>query len=341
MDEKLPYDEWNRHIHAVITFLKPFFDDWRSYVSLASMLLGIGVLIMENQVLLRMRMGRWEVAGYVIWCFISSVLGPVFDIVVMVGLFIYCRRKSQIWYAIGMIFLFHVVTRPAQSGVVIFGKFPRDLWAYKWYLCILYIPVHYMLLELCDVHRDTKAILIPLEILVDVALYNGPFLIFLLRILHLAWKVAYDEAVLTGAIFDEDNSAGVSPVDGGFPGTSRRAPSSHRPGAGSYVGLAMVDLDEAERGHAIGALGQDRGSESPTKAKAAVAEDPHDQHVYVLEDEEDDVRASAAVSRSPSRSPLKRNVMFDVDTTEEEGGQSDEENGQGSRRQVGEDERLV
>ena len=66
MDEKLPYDEWNRHIHAVITFLKPFFDDWRSYVSLASMLLGIGVLIMENQVLLRMRMGRWEVAGYVI-----------------------------------------------------------------------------------------------------------------------------------------------------------------------------------------------------------------------------------------------------------------------------------
>lgn len=38
---------------------------------------------------------------------------------------------SQIWYAIGMIFLFHVVTRPAQSGVVLFGKFPRDLWAYK------------------------------------------------------------------------------------------------------------------------------------------------------------------------------------------------------------------
>lgn len=66
MDEKLPYDEWNRHVHAIITFLKPFFNDWRSYVSLASMLLGIGVLIMENQVLLRMRMGRWEVAGYVI-----------------------------------------------------------------------------------------------------------------------------------------------------------------------------------------------------------------------------------------------------------------------------------
>jgi hypothetical protein len=38
---------------------------------------------------------------------------------------------GQIWYAIGMIVLFHVVTRPAQSGVVLFGKFPRDLWGYK------------------------------------------------------------------------------------------------------------------------------------------------------------------------------------------------------------------
>src|SRR4051812_29149735 len=124
---------------------------------------------------------------------------------------------SQIWYAIGMIFLFHVVTRPAQSGVVLFGKFPRDLWAYKvmneqsspccvsacmhvlrvgsffffcffsdvnvqWYLGILYIPVHYMLLELCDIHRDSKEILVPLEILVDIMLYNGPFLVFLLRV---------------------------------------------------------------------------------------------------------------------------------------------------------------
>lgn len=38
---------------------------------------------------------------------------------------------GQIWYAIGMIVLFHVVTRPAQSGVVLFGKFPRDLWVNK------------------------------------------------------------------------------------------------------------------------------------------------------------------------------------------------------------------
>ncbi|KAI1320789.1 hypothetical protein EDD11_009746 [Mortierella claussenii] len=63
-----PYDEWSKNVHAVITFLKPFFDDWRSYASLASALMGIGVLIMENQVLLRMRMGRWEILGYVLWC---------------------------------------------------------------------------------------------------------------------------------------------------------------------------------------------------------------------------------------------------------------------------------
>lgn len=65
MDTK-PYDEWSKHIHAVITFLKPFFNDWRGYASLVSALLGIGVLIMENQVLLRMRMGRWEIFGYII-----------------------------------------------------------------------------------------------------------------------------------------------------------------------------------------------------------------------------------------------------------------------------------
>lgn len=48
---------------------------------------------------------------------------------------------SQIWYAIGMIFLFHVVTRPAQSGVVIFGKFPRDLWSYKVLFMFLFLDV--------------------------------------------------------------------------------------------------------------------------------------------------------------------------------------------------------
>ncbi|KAF9980658.1 hypothetical protein BGZ75_008176 [Mortierella antarctica] len=66
MERDSPYDEWSKNIHAVITFLKPFFDDWRSYASLLSTLLGVGVLIMENQVLLRMRMGRWEILGYIL-----------------------------------------------------------------------------------------------------------------------------------------------------------------------------------------------------------------------------------------------------------------------------------
>ncbi|KAF8923927.1 hypothetical protein BGZ58_002373 [Dissophora ornata] len=277
MEMNSPYDEWSKNIHAVITFLQPFFDDWRSYASLVSALLGVGVLIMENQVLLRMRMGRWEIVGYVLWCIISSVLGPLFDIAVMLGLLAYCRQKSahmqitneaiakallpppmsanyrimglvclmasfltlcsnvlymlrgweeplpfydwssngirwmtsQIWYAIGMIFLFHVVTRPAQSGVVLFGKLPRDLWAFKWYLCVLYFPVRYLLLELCGVYRESKHILIPLEIIVDIVLYNGPFLTILLRLLYLAWKVAYDEAVLTGAIYEDGAEAVV------------------------------------------------------------------------------------------------------------------------------------
>ncbi|KAF9121657.1 hypothetical protein BGW39_010362 [Mortierella sp. 14UC] len=70
MDRDLnsPFDDWSSNIHAVITFLQPFFDDWRSYASLVSALLGVGVLIMENQVLLRMRMGRWEILGYILWC---------------------------------------------------------------------------------------------------------------------------------------------------------------------------------------------------------------------------------------------------------------------------------
>ncbi|KAG9064481.1 hypothetical protein KI688_003671 [Linnemannia hyalina] len=420
MDSNEPYNEWSKHIHAVITFLKPFFNDWRSYVSLISMLLGIGVLVMENQVLLRMRMGRWEIGGYIVWCLISSVLGPVFDIIVMIGLFVYCRRKSsrmhitnesiakallpapvarnyrfmggvcivatlltlvsnilymlrgwkgessqsfswlsdgvrwmtsQIWYAIGMIFLFHVVTRPAQSGVVIFGKFPRDLWSYKWYLCILYVPVHYMLLELCNVHRDTRHILIPLEIVVDITLYNGPFLVVLLRLLYLAWKVAYDEAVLTGAIFEDDSTPG--PMEGTFSGgSSRRGGPSSRPGAGGYVGLAMVDMDEAERGHGRGSSGDDevgshaKSGDATGDVRAQGQQDrgqqqqqhqDDDEDVYVLEDDDDDelqpaLSASAPSSparRSPVRSPvkgtkspLKKNVVFDLDSSTEDDGHS-------------------
>ncbi|GJJ77603.1 hypothetical protein EMPS_09962 [Entomortierella parvispora] len=319
MEIDSPYDDWSRNIHAVITFLQPFFDDWRAYAGLVSSLLGIGVLIMENQVLLRMRMGRWEILGYVLWCIISSMLGPIFDIVVMLGLLLYCRQKSnrmhitnetiakallpppvaanyrimgavcitatfltlcsnvlymlrgwqeplpfydwssngirwmtsQIWYAIGMIFLFHVVTRPAQSGVVLFGKFPRDLWSFKWYLGILYMPIHYLLLELCNVHKDSRHILIPLEIIVDVVLYNGPFLVVLLRLLYLAWKVAYDEAVLTGAIYEDESGHVESPAlsIGSFFFSSTSSSNGRRPAtsgssSGNYVGLAMTDLDE-------------------------------------------------------------------------------------------------
>ncbi|KAF9316821.1 hypothetical protein BG003_001481 [Podila horticola] len=394
MDTK-PYDEWSKHIHAVITFLKPFFNDWRGYASLVSALLGIGVLIMENQVLLRMRMGRWEIFGYIIWCLISSVLGPIFDIIVMLGLLIYCRWKSarmhitqesiakallpapvaknyrimggvcitasaltltsnvlymlrgwkepspfydrssdgirwmtsQIWYAIGMIFLFHVVTRPAQSGVVLFGKFPRDLWANKWYLCILYIPVHFMLLELCDVHRENKHILVPLEIIVDLSLYNGPFLVVLLRILYLAWKVAYDEAVLTGAIFEDDGTGTQSATDGAFTGSHRRGISSSRPGAGDYVGLAMVDLDEIEQGRGPG---RENGG-ILKNAKGLVTDQGRDNNseaVYVLEDADEDEDnqdhtqtpvQKGSLKSSPRSSPTKtpKTVAFKLDHDEQ------------------------
>ncbi|KAF8929770.1 hypothetical protein EDD21DRAFT_372062 [Dissophora ornata] len=410
MDTNTPYDDWSKHIHAVITFLKPYFDDWRSYVSLVSVVLGIGVLIMENQVLLRMRMGRWEIVGYALWCVISAFLGPIFDIVVMVGLFLYCRQKSnrlhitnesiakallpaplarhyrvmggvcitattltltsnvlymlrgwkepsqffslssdsvrwltsQIWYAIGMIFLFHVVTRPAQSGVVLFGTFPRDLWAYKWYLCLLYIPVDYMLLELCNIHRDTKEILIPLEILVDVMLYNGPFLIFLLRVLYLAWKVAYDEAVLTGAIFEDEGDTSINPLGNRFTGSSRRAGAGGRSGGGEYVGLAMVDLDEAEHGESAShrVEGGNTVGSSPKKTKGApVAE--HGEEVYVLEDEgEDEVHNESQTlsppSRSPAKSPvkssspIKESVVVNVDARKDDDHGTEEDNDGGN-----------
>ncbi|KAG0082784.1 hypothetical protein BGZ92_011398 [Podila epicladia] len=362
MDSKL-YDEWSKHIHAVITFLKPFFNDWRGYASLVSALLGVGVLIMENQVLLRMRMGRWEILGYVIWCLESiakallpapvtknyRIMGVVCitaSALTLTSNVLYMLRgwkepspfydrssdgirwmTSQIWYAIGMIFLFHVVTRPAQSGVVLFGKFARDLWAYKWYLCILYIPVHFMLLELCDVHRENKHILVPLEIIVDLSLYNGPFLVVLLRILYLAWKVAYDEAVLTGAIFDDDGTGLQSPTDGAFTGGNRRGPSSSRPGTGDYVGLAMVDLDEVEQG-------QGRGRENGETLKNAkgpgVTDQGHDNNseaVYVLEDVDEDENnqdhtripvQKGSLKSSPRSSPTKtpKTVAFKLDHDE-------------------------
>ncbi|KAG0353924.1 hypothetical protein BGZ54_001968 [Gamsiella multidivaricata] len=349
MDANSPYDDWSKHIHAVITFLKPYFDDWRSYVTLVSVFLGIGVLIMESQVLLRMRMGRWEIVGYVISllpapvarnyrvmggvCIAATILTLTSNVLYMLRgwkepEFFFDRSSevvrwltSQIWYAIGMIFLFHVVTRPAQSGVVFFGKFPRDLWAYKWCLFILYIPVHYLLLELCDIHRDTKEILVPLEILVDIILYNGPFLIVLLRILYWAWKVAYDEAALTGAIFEDESSSG-----------SHRTRSGGRQGSGDYVGLAMVDLDEVERGQSNGDHNGEGVQSQSLSKKANSVPGQHDEHVYVLEDEDEDEEAqdTSGSSQSPAESPLKakssatKNVAFDRDTT---GNDTDREHG--------------
>ncbi|KAG0338701.1 hypothetical protein BG004_007113 [Podila humilis] len=250
---------------------------------------------------------------------------------------------SQIWYAIGMIFLFHVVTRPAQSGVVLFGKFPRDLWAYKWYLCILYIPVHFMLLELCDIHRENEHILIPLEIIVDLSLYNGPFLIVLLRILYLAWKVAYDEAVLTGAIFEDDGMGLQSPVDGTFPGgRNHRGASSGRNG---YVGLAMVDHDEAESGSGHrGTDGLNKKANGIVSASDQVQQENTNESVYILEDgmdEEEDNDSNDLQARSSSRKGLLRSsprsspnratksVAFQLDHNESE---EEEEEGEGEEQ---------
>lgn len=208
-----------------------------------------------------------------------------------------------------------------------------------------------MLLELCDVHRDTRHILIPLEIVVDITLYNGPFLVMLLRLLYLAWKVAYDEAVLTGAIFEDDSTPG--PIESTFSGgSSRRGGSSSRPGASGYVGLAMVDMDEAERGHGQGSSGDDEVG-SRTKSGGVTGDvreqgqqdrdqqqqqrQDDDEDVYVLEDDDDDElqpALSASTPSSPARrspvrspvngtkSPLKKNVVFDLDSSTEDDGHS-------------------
>lgn len=126
-------------------------------------------------------------------------------------------------------------------------------------------------MELCDVHRDSKHILIPLEIVVDIVLYNGPFLAILLRLLYLAWKVAYDEAVLTGAIYENDSST-YNPAFsiGSFffsnadnSNHARHHSSNSRPGSGDYVGLAMEDLDDAEQGRSRTMSRGESGRHSP------------------------------------------------------------------------------
>ncbi|KAG0243872.1 hypothetical protein BGW41_001061 [Actinomortierella wolfii] len=254
-----PFDDWSQHIHAVITILKPYFGDWRSYASLVSTLLGIGILVMENQVLLRMRMGRWEILGYIIWCI--SI---------------------------------------AKANHLCFFSYSYTT---QWHLCLLYIPVNYLLFELCDVHRENAKILIPLEILVDVCLYNGPFLTVLLRLLYLAWKVAYDEAVLTGAIFEDEEAGAESPIPGLFRGgrstrvssgpSTRGSRGGSTRNGGNYVGLAMVDLDEAD--HPVGSAGSksEQSSASAHKGKGSNSSGGSDDDttnsttIYVLDDEDD------------------------------------------------------
>ncbi|KAF9158959.1 hypothetical protein BGX21_003200 [Mortierella sp. AD011] len=172
-----------------------------------------------------------------------------------------------------------------------------------------------MLLELCDIHRDTKEILVPLEIIVDVVLYNGPFLVVLLRLMYWAWKVAYDEAVLTGAIFEDEDT------DSGRPsGVTRRAATGDRPGGGDYVGLAMMDLDDAERGQGSG-----DHTGKPSNKTNVVLEEPEGD-VYVLEDEDDEAQSHISALNSPSpspakspllvNSPIKKSVMVEMGTEE-------------------------
>lgn len=186
-----------------------------------------------------------------------------------------------------------------------------------------------MLLELCDVHRENKHILVPLEIIVDLSLYNGPFLVVLLRILYLAWKVAYDEAVLTGAIFEDDGTGLQNPTDGASTGGHRRGTSSSRPGTGDYVGLAMVDLDEIEQGRG-------RGRENGGILKKAKGPGVTDQGqgnnseaVYVLEDVDEDEDnqnhtqtpvQKGSLKSSPRSSPTKtpKTVAFKLDHDEEQ-----------------------
>jgi len=137
---------------------------------------------------------------------------------------------------------------------------------------------------MCDIHRDSKHILIPLEIVVDIVLYNGPFLAILLRLLYLSWKVAYDEAVLTGAIYENESSSTHSPAfsissiffsDASNGHYSRHHSSStSRPGASGYVGLAMEDLDDIEQGRSRTTRGENGRSPSGAINSSATYKKP-------------------------------------------------------------------
>ena len=191
-----------------------------------------------------------------------------------------------------------------------------------------------MLLELCNIHRETKQILIPLEIIVDVLLYNGPFLLVLLRLLFLGWKVAYDEAVLTGAVYEDQSSASTPMDGGGFTSGQRRAASGSRPGTSGYVGLAMVDLEDGQAREGAADITSEEASRT-TETRKAPSQQLED--VYVLEDDDEDEGHSARSTgtpmqtqsprkgspvksslNTPSKSPSKKSVVFDMDDETDE-----------------------
>lgn len=206
--------------------------------------------------------------------------------------------------------------------------------------------MHYLLLKLCDVHKDSKHILIPLEIVVDVVLYNGPFLVILLRLLYWAWKVAYDEAILTGSIYeDEEPSECANPSISGLffiggdsrPGSSTT--STTRPGTSGYVGLAMVDLDEAEQGQSrvhITAKTATTSNRSGTKTNASStsnkahtkpsspsghAKDHQKSLPKLLSPPRQAPRSSSRMSPKTSpktSSPLRNVVIFSMDSSDDD-----------------------
>jgi len=194
--------------------------------------------------------------------------------------------------------------------------------------------------------------LIPLEIVVDVVLYNGPFLVILLRLLYWAWKVAYDEAILTGSIYDdEEPSECADPSISGLffiggdsrPGSSTA--STTRPGTSGYVGLAMVDLDEAEQGQSrvhITAKTATTSNRSGTKTNASStsnkahtkppspsghAKDYQKSLPKLLSPSRQAPRSSSRMSPKTSpktSSPLRNVVIFSMDPSDDEDEEDEE-----------------
>lgn len=228
--------------------------------------------------------------------------------------------------------------------------------------------MRYLLLEMCELHRDSKHILIPLEIVVDIVLYNGPFLAILLRLLYLSWKVAYDEAVLTGAIYENESSSTHNPAfsissiffsDTSSSHYSRHHSSSNsRPGVGGYVGLAMEDLDDIEQGRSRATARGENGRSSSgvvnsstmykkqsgdsVDKRGGIGNSNSNPPSYESRDHSPKVlspKVSLKTSRGSTRmsprtspkisSPLRNVVIFNMESSDEE----DHDNADGQRQQ--------